>query len=149
MAYLGWKYLFYILLACVGLQLILLYLFVPETQFRRDRRYETDEIVHDDLKNLARVEQRHDDHLEFASETGLAQVTTADTSRTFEAPPPKKTFWQEKAMFTGSHSDENMLQLLVAPFAVCTNLFVAWNVVVTGTITATYVAGLWPFPSML
>ena len=41
---------------------------------------------------------------------------------------------------TGTYSDENLLQLIIAPFAVCMNLAVLWVVVVSGTITATYVA---------
>lgn len=142
-SYLGWHYLFHMLIAFVTFHIILLVLFVPETQYRRDHRYETDELIQDDLKDLAEVEQRHGEKIEYASSgNGLEQVNTASTTHTFMTPPPKKTWAQELALFSGTYSDENLLQLLIAPFAVCLNLVVAWNVIVTGTITATYVAGM-------
>jgi hypothetical protein len=53
---------------------------------------------------------------------------------------PKKTFTQELAIFTGTYSTDNLLQLTIAPFAVCANLAVLWMVIVTGGLTAFFVA---------
>jgi hypothetical protein len=53
---------------------------------------------------------------------------------------PKKTFKQELAIFTGTYSNDNLLQLVIAPFAVCTNFAVLWMVIVTGGLTAFFVA---------
>ncbi|KPI39738.1 putative MFS-type transporter [Cyphellophora attinorum] len=41
--HLGWKYLFNFLILFGGLQTLLQFLFVPETQFRRDHKYDIDE----------------------------------------------------------------------------------------------------------
>jgi len=43
-------------------------------------------------------------------------------------------------IFTGTYSDENLFQLVLAPFLVCTNLAVLWVVLATGYIVMTYVA---------
>lgn len=143
--HLGWKYLFHFMVMCSGIQIILMYLFCPETTYLRDRRYETDELVEENLKDLAAVEQRHENkitHHEKATDD-LEPVTTMDTleSRAGRSlAPPKKTFWQELAIFTGTYSDDNFLKLCAAPFVVCANLAVLWTVVVTGAIVALYVA---------
>ena len=75
--------------------------------------------------------------------------------------PPKKTFWQSLAIFTGTHSDENLLTLLLAPIMVNVsrmivllfrawrltmdsqfkvNLGALWMVVVTGMLSSFYVS---------
>ncbi|KAL1970841.1 hypothetical protein VTN77DRAFT_2675 [Rasamsonia byssochlamydoides] len=53
---------------------------------------------------------------------------------------PPKTFWQRMAIFTGTYTDENLIQLIIAPLAVCLNLSILWVVVASGTLTALYVA---------
>ena len=137
---LGWKWLFHLLIVFIGFQIILLFFFCPETAYIRDHRYDIDELATDDLKELSEVERRHEERANRKGAGGeaLTQVDThASTVRSVRAP---KTFWQETAIFTGTYSDENLLQLIIAPFAVCMNLAVLWVVVVSGTITATYVA---------
>ena len=136
-ANLGWKYLFYLCIIFIGLQILLLFFFVPETQYRRDQRYEIDEIANDRLEDLAQVEKRHAEQLENA---GLEKTETVTTNSSEHRPRAKKTFVQELAVFTGTYCDDNLLQLVIAPFAVCMNLAVLWVVVVSGTVVATYVA---------
>lgn len=138
---LGWKYLFHLLIAFIGLQIVLLLSFCPETSYIRDHRYETDEIANEDLKDLSEVEHRHLERGERSKEANGAPLEPIETlASTVRSIPRKKTFWQETAIFTGNYSDENLLQLVVAPFAVCLNVAVLWVVVISGTITATYVA---------
>ncbi|GAB7349175.1 hypothetical protein MBLNU459_g8110t1 [Dothideomycetes sp. NU459] len=136
--HLGWKYLFYLCVAILGLQTILLFLFVPESQYRRDARYNTDELVNDNLENLAQVEKRHEQSL--VENVELEKSETVTSSRSHHHSRVKKTFVQELAVFTGTYSDDNLLQLIIAPFAVCTNLAVLWVVIVSGATTAFYVA---------
>lgn len=138
---LGWKWLFHLLIIFIGAQIILVFFFCPETTYIRDKRFETDEVANDDLKALADVEKRHKTQLDGSKEycgQDFAQLETIST--TFSSVPPKKTFWQQTALFTGKYSDENLLQLVIAPFAVCSNVAVLWFVLVSGTVTATYVA---------
>ncbi|KAG4413952.1 hypothetical protein IFR04_012919 [Cadophora malorum] len=140
-ANLGWKYLFHLLNAFIGLQIILLFFFCPETAYLHDRRYETDELATDDLRGLSEVEKRHEARMErkkLGEGAELAQMETV--ANTVRSVPKKKTFMQETAVFTGSYSDENLLQLVIGPLAVFSNIAVFWVVIISGTITATYVA---------
>ncbi|KAF3395341.1 hypothetical protein DPV78_009215 [Talaromyces pinophilus] len=125
---LGWKFLFHILNACLGLQIILLFLFCPETTYNRDRRYETDTLANSNLGELAGIEKRHQ-HFSGTEEKGTSAHLESDGSR----PPPRKTFKQELAVFTGTYSDENIFRLVIAPFA-------SGYVVVAGYLVSTYVA---------
>lgn len=138
---LGWKYLFHLLIVFIGLQTILIVLFCPETAYNRDHRYDLDELATDDLKGLSEVERRHEERVERSKEVGGGSLGRTETvTSTIHSIRQPKTFWQEMAFFTGTYSDENLLQLVIAPFAVCLNVAILWVVVVSGAITATYVA---------
>lgn len=140
-ANLGWQYLFHLLVVSIGIQLILLFLFCPETAYIRDRRYNTDELATDDLKGLSEAERRHEERMKRPREANDAPLDKVETFASTVRPiPAPKTFWQETRIFTGTYSEENLLRLVIAPFAVCTNIAVLWCVVISGTITATYVA---------
>jgi MFS family permease len=134
---LGWRYLFHILVPFTALEVILLFFFVPETSYNRDHRYGIDELSRDNLKDLAAIERRHAGLAEKGSDEMIKIETTTST-------PPgmrtKKTFKQELAIFTGTYSNENLLQLVIAPFAICSNLAVLWMVIVTGGLSAFFVA---------
>ncbi|KAK5313543.1 hypothetical protein LTR93_010847 [Exophiala xenobiotica] len=110
------------------------------------RLLNTDETLEENLEAVAvlekkgrprHVEQPESHHNNDDNNIGEPiQVTSTRQSII----PPKKTFVQELALFNGTFTGENFLQLVIAPFAVCTNVVVLWVVVVTGTMTATYVA---------
>lgn len=59
-----------------------------------------------------------------------ARIEDVGLSRT-RSIPPRKTWWQERAIFTGRYSDNSTIQLLIAPFAVNLNLAALW-VTLTG-----------------
>ena len=124
--YLGWHYLFHILDALVGFQLILLFFFVPETAFERDNALEIDQTVDDSI-----VEKPAQVHVERAD--GQERSTRASV-------PPKKNFVQSLAIWTGKHSNENLLPLTVAPLLVNLNLGALWMVVATGLLSSFYVS---------
>ncbi|KAF1835749.1 MFS general substrate transporter [Decorospora gaudefroyi] len=135
---LGWRYLFHILIPFVALECVLLFFFVPETNYNRDHRYDIDELSNDNLADLAAAERRHAGNTEKGGSDDMVKVETATS--TPPATRPKKTFKQELAIFTGTYSNDNLLQLVIAPFAVCANLAVLWMVIVTGGLTAFFVA---------
>ncbi|EUC42180.1 hypothetical protein COCMIDRAFT_39725 [Bipolaris oryzae ATCC 44560] len=138
---LGWRYLFHILVPFVATEVILLYFFVPETNYNRDHRYDIDELSNENLAELAAIEvekQKRSNGSEKEGNDDFEKVGTNTTSRS--AIPPKKTYLQSLAIFTGTYSDDNLLQLVIAPFAVCTNIAVLWMVFVTGGLTAFFVA---------
>jgi MFS family permease len=127
---LGWKYLFHIFVALSGAQTLCQIFFVPETTYVRDHRYDIDELATDNFEELAAHEHRHDKAL-------VEQVESAGTTQTARK---KKTFWQNMKLFDGSYSDESLVALLIAPFAVCMNIAVAYIIVVQGWFVGLYVA---------
>ncbi|KAH8675169.1 major facilitator superfamily domain-containing protein [Ilyonectria robusta] len=134
---LGWRYLFHLCVLFSGLQTLLVFFFVPETNYIREARYNTDEVADDNLEELAQAEKQASGsrHLEFSD-----KAEASDAPSPHPVIPAKKTYLQELALFSGTYCDENFLQLLIAPLAVCTNLAVLWSVVVSGGMTAFYVS---------
>ncbi|KAE8853756.1 hypothetical protein HRS9122_00748 [Pyrenophora teres f. teres] len=110
---LGWRYTFHILVPFTAIQVLLLFFFVPETNYNRDHRYDIDELSSDNLADLAALENKHGGDPE--------KMRDSDDMIKVER-------------------NENLFQLVIAPFAVCLNLAVLWMVVVTGGLTAFFVA---------
>ncbi|KAF2745935.1 MFS transporter-like protein [Sporormia fimetaria CBS 119925] len=140
---LGWHYLFHILIVFTVLETILLILFVPETQYNRDHRYNIDGLADVNLDALAAAEKQHAtvDMKPDSTKGSDADVAKVESDATTSpALRPKKSFVQELAVLTGKYSNDNLLQLFIAPFAVCTNLAVLWMVIVTGGLSAFFVA---------
>ncbi|KAL1909729.1 hypothetical protein Sste5344_004577 [Sporothrix stenoceras] len=130
---LGWHYLFHILNVCLGLQLLLLFFFAPETSYiRSPPSMEQTDCVVDTEKNGAATAETQAQHVEAAVAYSLPSEATIL--------PKKKTFWQELAVYNGSFSDENLLGLIAAPFVVCLNLLALWTIFITGAVTSFYVA---------
>lgn len=97
---LGWRYLFHLCSVFCGVQTILLFLFCPETQYRRDVRLETDESVDDEPDVVAKLGSEGDTahHVERTSEVSEAvgqpeKPPTLTTTRQSQI-PLKKTFVQ-------------------------------------------------------
>lgn len=79
---------------------------MPETAYERDVGLEIDQNVDDSA--MEKPDQ--------------VKVENVDDSGNDRSPsvhvPPKKTFFQSLAIFTGTHSDENLLPLILAPILV-------------------------------
>lgn len=118
---LGWRYLFHIMNACLGLQVILLYLLCPETTYNRDRRYESDKSANNILDELTTFEREPP---QVSDETGEKVVVNLVKPSTAIPPPPAKTFRQELTILTGTYSHENIFGLIIAPIAICTNVVI-------------------------
>ncbi|OAP54792.1 hypothetical protein AYL99_11240 [Fonsecaea erecta] len=137
----GWRWLYYLLVLFGGIQTILQFLFVPETSYVRDRRYEIDEVKNDNLQDLAALEYQEKLNMEkpgvatHAEETGATTTPASDEARVYH----KKTWIQELAIFSGTYSNENFFQLLLAPFAVVLNLAVLWILIINSMYVVLYV----------
>lgn len=133
---LGWHYLFHILNACLGFQLILLFLFVPETGYERHNEAAQHEIERDTPYDAGDLEEANGEKKTSAA----LQVEEAPTKAGNTTIPLKKTFFQQLAVYTGVHSNENLLQLVLAPPLCCLNIAATWVIAVAGAITSFYVA---------
>lgn len=134
---------YYLLVLFGGIQTILQFLFVPETSYVRDRRYEIDEVKDDNLQDLAALEYQEQLNME---KPGLSTTTHAEEARAVSSLDDpnavvyhKKTFVQDLAIFSGTYTNENFMQLLMAPFAVVLNLAVSWILVINSMFVVLYV----------
>ncbi|CAK4034451.1 Arabinose efflux permease [Lecanosticta acicola] len=131
---LGWRYLFYLCIAFSACQLILLVLFVPETQYHRSGNSSTTSCSDTDTSGeVVTGSVQKDKATSSDSEEGL------QASEWSSQDAPKNSFWRGLAVFNETYCKENLVQLLVGPFAVCMNLAVFWSVLVSAFLTATYV----------
>ncbi|BCS27727.1 uncharacterized protein APUU_60775A [Aspergillus puulaauensis] len=123
-ANLGWKYLFHLLVVFGGLQLILQFLFVPETQYQGP------------LGNPhIRTDALYDKSSQSPSATTVENVSPSQ-------PPDlvKQSFASSLRIFTGSYSDANFFSLVLTPFVACANLAVLWVILLSGYFLSIYVA---------
>lgn len=147
-ARLGWKYNFYIMFPFVAIQFILLILFVPETSYRRDRIYDIDTNSALDLNALGQFERRARAHeLQGSQEVPPvkeggegAPSTSVDTAASgLHAPPPRKTFVQRMALYTGTYSTDSIFKMVISSVVIMTNIGASWVIFVSGLLVAWYV----------
>ncbi|KAH8596049.1 serine/threonine kinase 16 [Bisporella sp. PMI_857] len=125
---LGWKWLFYFLIIFGGLQTILQFLFVPETQYNRHKLSANSNTSNSTSADTPDLEVRK------------PVSTEIESSSTCNADVPKpKTFVQSLSVFTGTHSDENFFRLLLGPIAVCLNIAVLWALLVSAFFFSLYI----------
>lgn len=135
-ANLGWKYLFHILIAFTAAETILIYLFVPETQYIRES---TDMVSNTMVTSYEKNLQHGSVERDIERELYSSHHEGVDPPQSLGI-PRKKAFTKTVAISSGVFPSENFLQLIISPFAVCLNVFAAWITVVYGVATALYVA---------
>lgn len=134
---------FYLVTIFGAVQFVLQIFFVPETSYRRKKLYDIDNTTEGTLDAV--VELEHETQMRSEKHGGRVAHIEHDkpehnmSTISQEPAPPAKTFVQNLAIFTGSYSDENLLQAFIAPFAVVTNLAVAWVMVINSMFIMLYV----------
>ena len=142
-ANLGWNYNFYICLPFVVLQFVLLILFVPETAYIRDHMYDIDTNSALDLNNLGQlgeVEKRARAHEVEDEKNGEPAARVPTTASGFRAPPPRKTFVQRMAIWTGTYTKDSIVKMTLASIAILANIGASWTIFTSGLLVAWYVA---------
>jgi hypothetical protein len=134
---------YYFLVLFGGIQTILQYLFVPETSYVRDHRYDIDELKDERLEDLAALEYQEKLDAEKVPVSARHDEGNAPAAgRTISREPivyKKKTWREELAIFNGTFSNESLLQLFIAPFAVVLNLAVSWILIINSMYVVLYV----------
>lgn len=140
---LGWPWLFRLCVIFSCIQTILVFLFVPETSYNRSSSNGSTPpaVVHQEEPGDKQAEDAWD-HLEIAKKPAEPRPAGDMVKPAPSRPniPPKKTYAQELALFNGTFCNENLIQLFIAPFAVCLNIGILFSVVVSGGMTALYVS---------
>lgn len=143
---LGWHYNFHIYIPFAAVQTIMIFLYGPETMYRRRAIYEIDTAgSEENLEKLANVESRAAHHIENSSgntsthDTDLEKTGTTTTQTSVEPIPPKKTYLQELAIYNGTFVDDSVIKMAVASVAILLNIGASYQVFTTGIIIAWYV----------
>lgn len=144
--HLGWQYNFHIYIPFAALQTIAVILYCPESMYRRKAIYETDTAGSDEnLEKLAKIESAAAHHVERRDpatnpDTDLEKVPTTTTQNSLDSIPPKKTWFQELALYNGTFVDDSVIKMAIASVAILLNLGATYQVFMTGIIIAWYVA---------
>ena len=121
---LGWKWLFHILVIFTAVQIILMFFFCPETTYEREAAYNIDQIQHQDFEKLAVKQQE-----------ASKKIDGAESSI-----PKTKSFLESLKPWSGIHSDDNFIKLVIAPFASLFNIGALYTIIASGILTSWIVA---------
>lgn len=128
---LGWLWLFHLFQIFLVIQFLLMVLFVPETTYLRDARYETDVNQDEKLDDLVRIEETKRKQ----AEAGLTHTQSGHEV----VVPRKKTFVQEMAVFTGVYHHDSVFKDLLGPFLTLLNPAACYAIITSGVLNAWYV----------
>jgi len=136
----GYIWTFYFVAIFTGVMLPLVFLWVPETAYRRETRFDIDtmgNLVAPDGRELKDLETFMASTSSNSDEPPLispfADKQLPDSS-THAAAPPKQTFAQSLRLFHGRLSDEPYLHLLLRPFSLFLHPGILWSCLTQGTL---------------
>ena len=143
----GWPWTFYFIAIFCGAMLPLVFLFVPETAFRRDASFNTDitgeEGVHygprSDLRQVdgtyghqgVENHQSPGSSIPTSFEKHHPEVSEMQTPITV---PKKTTFVQSLRPFNGRKTDESFFRLVLRPFPLFLHPAILWACLIQGTL---------------
>lgn len=120
----GWQWSFYFLAIFMGLGTLAIFLFVPETAYRRARALNTDFTGKQDLSYVSPSESFHSDEKELQ-----ARSEPVDVAR-----ESRYSFIQRLRIFNGRKSDDSFWKLLLRPFPLYLHPAVVWGCLMQGVI---------------
>ncbi|RYO26301.1 hypothetical protein AA0111_g8209 [Alternaria arborescens] len=137
----GYQWTFYFVAIFAGVMLPLMILFVPETAFRREEKFDIDTMGNllvldgEEMKMLGNkgpntTSLEHDaagDMTEKGAENPPDQQSTG-------GPPRKATFLESIKPFNGRKTDERYLHLLLRPFSLFLHPGILWACLIQGTL---------------
>ncbi|KAI0966967.1 major facilitator superfamily transporter [Xylaria arbuscula] len=122
-----WWWTFNLVSIFCGASLIAVFLFVPETAYRRAASLNTD------IASFAASEDHHGNGEEKTAD-GHPGTSTSTTTTTPQSLPPKKTFAQSLALFDGRKTDDSFFKLLFRPLPLFAQPAFLWAALVQGTM---------------
>lgn len=142
----GWRWSFYFVAIFSGVCAPLVFLFVPETAFRRSAYLNTDMASSEDVRLHPATETSPTQQQNGSNASGTDAV--GDTSDQADAEKanqpeitepagatiPKKTYAQSLKPFDGIKTDENFFKLFFRPFPLFLQPAVVWGCFIQGTL---------------
>ena len=137
----GYVWTFYFVAIFAGAMLPLIVLFVPETAYKRDEKFDIDtmgNLVTKDGIDLTNLTKERNDQLNSSKSTSGEEVRSDTalnhTSRPDRPIPRKATFVESLALFNGRKSDEQYLHLLLRPFGLFLHPGILWACLIQGAL---------------
>lgn len=132
----GWEWSFYLIAIFSGILLPFVFLFVPETAFRRDDTLNTDLMGEESASHQA--SNQHTSGTINHSGFGDDREDKADhpdrTLRTKHTSPLKDTFLQSLLPFNGRKTDESLFKLIFRPLPLFFHPAVLWACLIQGAL---------------
>lgn len=122
----GWWWTFYLVAIFCGASFFAVFLFCPETSFRRDAALNTDMVAFEDSPEDS---PHPHDHEKMA--TGSPSAPHSDHSTSV---PTRKTFGQSLSPFDGRKTDESFFKLFFRPFPLFVQPAFLWACLIQGTM---------------
>ncbi|KAK9431960.1 major facilitator superfamily domain-containing protein [Lipomyces doorenjongii] len=123
---LGWHWMFWLVLIFSSVTLILVFFFVPEHVYNRDKRLDTD-VVGDDL-----AQQAPSDSI-VSSDVADDDNEKIPSTRQQEE---KETYWHSLRLFSGSKTSRPLWKIFLRPFALLLHPAIIWGCLTQGTMIA-------------
>ena len=136
-ATLGWEWTFNLVAIFMAATLPLVFLFCPETAYRRDARLNTDTVVEETkLQPAAEPSTPPSDEIPAVTERrrGFIYLPSFHPQPIGNASSPKKTFVESLSLFDGRKTDEAYWTLLLRPFPLLGNPAFIWGCLVQGAM---------------
>ncbi|KAK7894034.1 hypothetical protein LTR67_006735 [Exophiala xenobiotica] len=138
-----WPFIYYLIFICI--QLVMAFLFIRETSYRRDPIFDID-MDGENLETLAAIEEKDKDdggHVEVIP-TGSADYT----SPAAEARYKKKSWFQHLKIWNGTFEKTNPIKLFVVVFACGINPATVYSIFVAGIIVSFWVGCGFVYPQI-
>lgn len=147
---LGWEWTFYFVAIFLGATLPAVFLFCPETAYRRAANLNTDTVVNPETGPSAIIEYKHEasasepppDSSPVAERPGsrggslgfVAFPTSNALQPMGDINTPKKTFIESISLFDGRKTNDRYWVLLLRPFPLFTHPAFIWGCLIQGTM---------------
>ncbi|KIW88444.1 uncharacterized protein Z519_11013 [Cladophialophora bantiana CBS 173.52] len=131
---LGWRYVFWILCAFMGLGWILIILFGWETAYNRDALFDTDTSSENNIEviEIMKTEATHE------------EKTTGDLERTTlsdDQPKVRDSYLKRLRLYSGTYDKQSLLWMIIKPLIILINPVVLWAVLFLA-LTQVFILGL-------
>lgn len=143
---LGWEWSFFFVAIFLGVALVVVFLFCPETAYRRDTGLNTDTAIDSEAGPSSSSELKAGPG-QAQSESPAGEIHNQRSSKGFTLFPksgarqpigdsstPKKTFVESLSLFDGRKTDERYWVLLLRPFPLLTHPAFIWGCLIQGTM---------------
>jgi MFS family permease len=124
----GWRWFHWVLAIFTGVNALLIFLFVPETQCRRDLHKSLDVTMAEDSENVTEVADFNGKSDVTETEGGLVREQTTTNQSATQSVYVKRTFWQDLKPWSGVRKDVSLFGAFTRPWALFSYVSVIWNV---------------------